>query len=365
MMHVVYDYQIFSLQQVGGISRYFIELARRLPLCSPELATTVLAPVHINEALGSEPVRKIGWKIPPFPGKHHILPTLNRVVSGAIFKVHSPDILHETYYSATAQVVHVPHILSVYDMIHERFPSRFHGADLHVPQLKAKAVARADHVIAISKNTRDDLVSCLGVSPEKITVIPLATSFEKPAKEKDVPFRGRPYLLYVGLREGVKNFRTLLLAFARSRLLSSEFDLLCVGGGEFSQEELRCFQELGVKERIKHLQADDTLLASLYSQAALFVYPSLYEGFGLPLLEAMRCDCPVVCSNTSSMPEIAGDAAIYFDPSDEEEMRDVMESTVQSTDLVNSLRERGHKRGKLFSWDNCVSQTLELYRSMV
>ncbi|MBU1232460.1 MAG: glycosyltransferase family 4 protein [Proteobacteria bacterium] len=364
-MHIVYDYQIFALQKVGGISRYFVELASRLPASSPEIETTVLAPVHINEYLASSSVRKIGWKVACFPGKHRILPAINRIASRTILKSQHPDIFHETYYSATVQSAHVPHILSVYDMIHERFPHQFQGPDLHIPQLKAKAVARADHVIAISNHTRDDLIQYLNVSPEKITVIPLAASFEKTEKKKDVNVCERPYLLYVGLREGVKNFQRLLLAFAHSTLLLSEFDLLCVGGGEFNSEELRCFQKFGVSERIKHQSADDSLLASLYSHAALFVYPSLYEGFGLPLLEAMHCGCPVACSNTSSMPEIAGDAAIYFDPSDEEEIRVAMESTVQSKDIVTSLRARGHEREKLFSWDKCVSQTLELYRSKV
>lgn len=364
-MHICYDYQIFALQAVGGISRYFVELARRLPACSAEIKTTVLAPLHVNEYLDSSPVHKIGWKVPCFPGKHRILPIINRIASRSILKAQAPDILHETYYSATAQSSHIPHILSVYDMIHERFPGQFQGPDLHIPQLKAKAVARADHVIAISNNTRDDLITYLNVSPEKITVIPLAASFERPEKKMDITVCERPYLLYVGLREGVKNFQTFLSAFAHSPLLSVEFDLLCVGGGEFSFEELRSLQELGVGARVRHLHADDSLLASLYSQAALFVYPSLYEGFGLPLLEAMRCGCPVACSNSSSMPEIAGDAASYFDPSDEEEMRVVMESTLQSKDILSSLRARGYERGKLFSWNKCVSQTLELYRSKV
>ncbi|MBU0944948.1 MAG: glycosyltransferase family 4 protein [Proteobacteria bacterium] len=364
-MHIVYDYQIFALQRVGGISRYFVELARRLPACSPGIETTVLAPVHVNQYLASNPVHTIGWKVPCFPGKHRILPAINGIVSRTLLKLQHPDILHETYYSATAQSSHVPHILSVYDMIHERFPNRFQGPDLHIPQLKAKAVARADHVIAISKSTRADLIKYLHVSPEKITVIPLATSFEKPEKKKGAVVWQRPYLLYVGLRGGVKNFHTLLLAFAHSPLLSSEFDLLCVGGGAFTPEEVRTLQDSGVGWRIKHLDADDSQLAALYSQAALFVYPSLYEGFGLPLLEAMRCGCPVACSDTSSMPEIAGDAAIYFDPAAEEELRCAMESIVQSTELVTALRVRGYERAKLFSWDSCVSQTLELYRSKV
>lgn len=364
-MHIFYDYQIFALQAVGGISRYFIELARRLPTCSPAVETTVLAPVHVNEYLSASPVHKIAWKIPCFPGKHRILPVINRMVSRSILKAQHPDIIHETYYSNYAHSSHIPHVLSVYDMIHERFPEQFQGPDLHIPQLKAKAVAQADHVIAISNNTRDDLIRYLDVSPEKITVIPLAASFEKPEKKIDGNIHERPYVLYVGRREGVKNFQRFLSAFAHSSFLSVEFDLLCVGGGEFTPEELRCVQESGMAGRVRQLHADDSFLASLYSHASLFVYPSLYEGFGLPLLEAMRCGCPVACSNTSSMPEIAGDAAVYFDPSDEEEMLIVMESTLQSQDMIRSLRERGYEREKSFSWDKCVSQTLELYRSMV
>jgi glycosyltransferase involved in cell wall biosynthesis len=364
-MHIFYDYQIFSLQKMGGISRYFVELASRLPVYSPVIETTVLAPVHINEYLDCSSVHKIGRKIPSFPGMHRILPAINRIASRAILKGQCPDILHETYYSGTSLSVTIPRILSVYDMIHERFPSQFKGPDLYIPELKAKAIARADHLIAISNNTRDDLIEYLSVSPEKITVIPLASSIEKPEENKDVENCQRPYLLYVGLRGGVKNFQRLLAAFSHSMMLRSEFDLICVGGGGFTSEELSSFDGLCVSERIKHLSADDTLLASLYSHAALFVYPSLYEGFGLPLLEAMRCGCPIACSNTSSMPEIAGDAAMFFDPSDEEEIRVVMESTVQSPETVTLLRMRGYEREKMFSWDNCVSQTAELYRSKV
>lgn len=364
-MHIFYDYQIFSLQKMGGISRYFVELAGRLPVYSQAIETTVLAPVHINEYLDCSSVHKIGRKIPSFPGRHRILPAINRLASHAILKGKRPDLLHETYYSATSISVTVPRILSVYDMIHERFPSQFKGADLYIPQLKAKAIARADHLIVISKNTRNDLIEYLGVSSEKITVIPLASSLEKPDENKEVEICQRPYLLYVGLRGGVKNFSMLLSAFSHSTMLRSEFDLICVGGGGFTSEELSFFDALSVYERIKHLSADDTLLASLYSHAALFVYPSLYEGFGLPLLEAMRCGCPIACSNTSSMPEIAGDAAMFFDPSDEEDMRVVMESIVQSQETVTLLRTRGYEREKFFSWDNCVLQTAELYRSKV
>ena len=364
-MHIYYDYQIFALQKVGGISRYFIELANRLPRCFPEIKTTVLAPVHINGYLGSSSVDTIGRKVPIFPGKHHILPSVNFSASRFLLKKLSPDIFHETYYSGQSQSVSVPRILTVYDMIHERFPEQFQGPDLVIPSLKAAAVARADHLITISHKTREDLIQLLEVSPEKITVIPLASSFAEPLQEVETQKINKPYLLYVGLRQGVKNFSTLLSAYCHSKLLRSGFDLLCVGGGRFTSSELQAIQKNGLGKQVKQVQASDALLATLYSQATLFVYPSLYEGFGLPLLEAMRCGCPVVCSKTSSMPEIAGDAALYFDPISEDEMRTVIEDTVQSQNTLTTLQASGYKREKLFSWERCVEQTAELYSSVL
>ncbi len=364
-MHVIYDYQIFALQKMGGISRYFVELARRLPDCADEIKTTVLAPVHINAYLENSPVHTVGRKVASFPGKHHVLPCINRIGGRGFLKKQPPDIFHETYYSSISQPVRAPRILTVCDMIHERFPDQFHGVDLQIPALKKQAVARADHVIAISRSTRDDLIQYLQVAPDKITVIPLGLSFDTIDEQVDFEVGDRPYLLYVGLREGVKNFQRFITAFSRSRLLCSDFDVLCVGGGGFTADEERFLGEFKVRERIRHLQADDSLLAALYAHASLFVYPSLYEGFGLPLLEAMHCGCPVACSTAGSMPEIAGDAALYFDPLNEEEMRTVMESVVQSQEIAHSLRERGHEREKVFSWNSCVARTAALYRSQI
>jgi glycosyltransferase involved in cell wall biosynthesis len=128
---------------------------------------------------------------------------------------------------------------------------------------------------------------------------------------------------------------------------------------------MHTIQHMGLTEKVKHVRASDAMLPTLYSQATLFVYPSLYEGFGLPLLEAMRCGCPVVCSNTSSLPEIAGDAALYFDPMNEAELRTALEQTVQSETTLKDLQLRGYEREQLFSWDRCVRQTTELYRNLL
>jgi glycosyltransferase involved in cell wall biosynthesis len=367
-MHVLFDSQIFALQTRGGISRYFVELAHRLPLLDPDIRTTVLAPLHINSCLVASPARKRGRKIVDFRGRHRILPLLNRTASRLYLQRHAPDIFHETYFSLSGLPVSAPRVLTVYDMIHERFPEYFHGIDRRVHLLKKKAVARADHVIAISRVTADDLVHFLDVAPHKITVIPLASSLGTGRVSRMkvmVEINGqRPYVLYVGQRGGVKNFQRFIRAVAQSRLLCSEFDVVCVGGGCFTPGEKRFFADQGMLERVRHRQADDIQLARLYAGAALFVYPSLYEGFGLPLLEAMGCGCPVACSRTGSMPEIAGEAALYFDPTDVEEMSTVIQSAVLSADRADTLRVLGYEREKKFSWQLCTERTAEVYRSL-
>lgn len=365
-MQIIFDYQIFILQQEGGISRYFLKLCQMLPEFADAVKATVVAPYFVSPLLESArefgQAAVIGRKIPSFSGKHRFLPVINRVASRPVWRTLQPDLIHETYYSGRTVSYDCPRILTVFDMIHERFPGHFSGPDLQIPQCKAQAISRADHVIAISNSTRADLIELLQVAPEKITVIPLASSLAKPPSGRDKMNDGRPYLLYVGLRGRVKNFITLLEAYGHSIVLSSDFDLLCAGGGAFSPAERNALREYGLMEKVRQLDADDTLLAALYANAALFVYPSLYEGFGLPLLEAMRCGCPVACSDAGSMPEVAGEAALFFDPHRADEIQSVLESIVLSEYLSDTLRLRGYEQEKKFSWDKSVRQTAALYR---
>lgn len=365
-MYTLFDYQIFSLQRVGGISRYFVELAQRLPHYDRSIQTAVLAPLHINAYLASSTLRVFGKKIPAFPGKHRLLPPLNRLVGSYIQHRIKPDIVHETYYSHVVPTDTLPRVLTVYDMIHERYPQMFTGADIAIPAYKATAVARADHVIAISDKTKDDLIRFLAVPEGKISVIPLASALEPPPAEEylDVPQK-RPFLLYVGLRSGVKNFAGLLRAYTDSPFLRRNYDLVCAGGGPFTAAECKNIRQGGVDDRVKYMKVDDSLLKRLYTSADLFIYPSLYEGFGLPLLEAMGCGCPVVCSNTSSMPEIAGDAACYFDPEESEQIREVMERVLISDSERKHMKNRGYLRMKMFTWEKCIEKTAQVYRKLL
>ncbi len=165
------------------------------------------------------------------------------------------------------------------------------------------------------------------------------------------PREGRPFLLYVGLREGYKNFHRLLAAYSRSQLLKRDFDLVCFGGGALGGEERSRARDLGVPTaRLRYVSGGDEALAQLYASAAALVYPSVYEGFGIPPLEAMSVGCPVICSNSSSLPEVVGDAAELFDPLDEDQIRSAMERVVMSEGLRKDLSERGRRRCALFSW---------------
>ena len=184
-------------------------------------------------------------------------------------------------------------------------------------------------------------------------------------EELVLPTRGT-FLLYVGNRGGYKNFLRLLEAYGTSPQLKMGYELICVGGGGFHADELKTMQALGLdSNQVMQLGGSDQLLARLYESASAFVFPSLYEGFGIPPLEAMSHDCPVVCSNTSSIPEVVGDAGEYFNPEDIENMRAAIERVVTSDSLRKLLIAKGRARLQFFSWDRCAAETLEVYSKLV
>jgi glycosyltransferase involved in cell wall biosynthesis len=281
-----------------------------------------------------------------------------------------PDIVHRTYYYPVPRAPRgVRTVITVYDMIHEKFPQDFPVHD-PIRQWKAKAVASADHVICISEHTRRDLLSMQKLPEERVSVTYLShdSLAELLSDEPAAAFRARvlgadvPYLLYVGSRTPYKNFTGLLAAYAASPWLRDNFRVLCFGGGPFSATEQALLAQAGVAAAVIQIDGEDALLANCYRNAALFVYPSLYEGFGLPPLEAMSLGCPVVCSDTSSIPEVVGDAAAMFDPGDAEAMRALLEEVLGSSSRLAELVARGALRSKLFSWRRCAQETAEIYR---
>lgn len=373
-MKIAFDPQIFSLQPYGGISRYFVETATRLAAL-PDTDVSVLAFAHLNAYLAAAPQRAVvGRAIPVLPqGARSILARANTALARGWLARHPVDIVHETYYLSRplSKPGRAKTVVTVLDMIHEKFPSLSAGSNPianRVAADKRAAVQRADHIICISENTRRDLIECLGIAPERTSVVLLGFSLQVSIALPPGPppaLGGAPYVLFVGKRGDYKNFATLLRAYAGSTI-RRDFLLVCFGDEPFSQAELNAARELGIApDRLRHFRGSDDRLALFYRHAALFVYPSRYEGFGIPPLEAMSFDCPVVCSNTSSLPEVVGDAARTFDPDDADALRLAMEAVLGQPDLAEDLRRRGRRRVAMFSWDECARHTRAVYASLL
>ncbi|OBB63388.1 glycosyltransferase family 1 protein [Mycobacterium sp. 852014-50255_SCH5639931] len=367
-MKVAFDHQIFSMQRYGGVSRYFFELATRLPDHGVSEAC-VVAPWYINNYLAADSGRRItrGRYIRGKPRTLAGIPIVhvgNQLAAPLAWRGINPDIVHETYFAPRPFGKGQRRVVTVYDMIHELFAAEFPDA-AQVTAAKRAAVNRADHVICISENTQRDLVRLYEIDPARTSVVHLGYSMttELDAAKVDSG-EPKPSLLYVGHRGGYKNFRTLLQAYGSSPLLR-EFELIAFGGGPSLPQEQDEIQRLGITDRVRFESGSDRDLALRYRAAAAFICTSMYEGFGLPPLEAMSHGCPVVCSTGGSLPEVVGDAGIYFDPASADDLRAVLERVATTEDLQTDLRARGYSRISAFSWDKCAAETAQIYRQIV
>jgi glycosyltransferase involved in cell wall biosynthesis len=371
-LRVMFDPQIFCHQRFGGISRYVCNIAGEMQQMAG-VTPRIVAPFHFNEYLDQLPKslvegRRVRW-LEGLTALAYGSSVLRGKSAARRFK---PDVLHNTYYFPVRPPRGARGILTVYDMIHEKYPKYF-AASPFIRRIKAASVASADHVICISESTRQDLLSIYDIPEKSVSVTHLGFDSLKLllSDESSSAFKIRvlgansPYLLYVGSRVNYKNFRGLLEAYAASAWMRSNCFLLCFGGGDFNSVERAAISEAGVQSRVRYLGGSDAVLASCYAHASLFVCPSMYEGFGIPVLEAMSLDCPVACSNSSSLPEVVGDAAILFDPLDPDSIRSVLESVLDSPSAASALRERGRIRRQLFSWKKCAEDTVDIYRRVV
>jgi len=367
-MRIAFDYQTFCNQRFGGISRYFARLAKQL--AESEHDVRIFAPLHQNHYVKDLPygiVHGFGLKRYP-PRAVHLFRPINQFIARHAIKKWQPNIVHETFYSPYQSGPETNcTVITVYDMIHELFKECFAPGD-PTTHIKRIAINRADHVICISESTRRDLIRLFGIPEEKVSCVHLG--FEKflPLRKESIakPKIDHPYLLYVGGRADHKNFNGFLSSIAASPKLMRDFDVIAFGAGRFWADQKVFIKQLGFHDsQVRLITGDDTLLGFYYEQARAFVCPSLYEGFGLPLLEAMAHNCPLISSNTSSMPEVVGEAAEFFDPNSIEDMTRAIESVVYSDERINQLKLLGQERLKNFSWRRCAEETLAIYKRII
>jgi glycosyltransferase involved in cell wall biosynthesis len=373
-MKILYDHTVFQFQRYGGVSRYFYELVTRLST-KEDVDISLFQGFHINEYALSEHKQNFDsywgykWKCKKPVAKYiaHILFAIpNKILFDIYMRLSDVNIYHPTYYmKGLKQNRKVPTVITVYDMIHELYPDQFIDS-WFVIKAKKRAISIANVIIAISENTKRDLIKIYDVPESKIKVVYLASSLQSSNpmtidELKEGYGLKRPYILYVGDRRTYKNFKILLNSYIDH--FSDDFDLICFGGGGFKTDELKNIDN-SINNSIIQLSGSDDLLASLYKHAFCFVYPSFYEGFGIPPLEAMSVGCPVIASNASSIPEVVGDAAILFDPHSKDELVDAIRSLYDESKR-NDFIKHGFEQEKKFSWDKMANETLDIYKNII
>jgi len=258
-------------------------------------------------------------------------------------------------------------VITVVDMIHERLSRLFNRpADERFRQRKRQCILAADKVICISYTTQRDVQEILGIPPERTQVVPLASSstfrVAKADGELTMLSTTDPYVLHVGMRSYHKNLRLVLKAYSRWDKRGGI--ALVTVGAPWSSKEMDYLESLGISDRVHLLtNIDDETLCQLYNQASAFVYPSLYEGFGMPLLEAMACGCPVIASRIPSTLEVAQECPIYFEPTQPDDLIAAFDVAIAEGRDCNRVR-LGLQLVQDYSWDSTARQTLEVYRAL-
>ncbi|MCW8895346.1 glycosyltransferase family 1 protein [Sulfurimonas sp.] len=367
MMKLLFDHQIFTLQKYGGISRYFYELIKEFNHMEGIEPSTSLIFSNNHYISSKNDVKHISFfPDSEFRGKQRFMNLFNKTNSVYQISKQSFDIFHPTYYDPyfLSYIGDKPFVLTVYDMIHERFNDTFSTEDKTSEQ-KRMLVEKASKIIAISQSTKRDLIELFGLEASKIEVVYLGNSMISNTNQNSNLKIPKKYILFVGSRGGYKNFDKFIKSISKLLNEDRELSIVCAGGGKFKTSENEMFITLDINHQVHQFDLDDSKLQLLYNNALMFVFPSLYEGFGIPILESFACECPLVCSNTSSLPEIAGDGAKYFDPNDEESIFSAVSEVLYNKNLRDDLVERGRKRLKHFSWKKTALETKKIYESIL
>ena len=360
---VLFDADIFLRQPVGGISRMFVELAQALPAAG--VTPRIFAPWHVNQLLGALPPDR-------FPAGQRRLTSRLGIAAARRLPIamtrlaarwDGAQLVHQTYYPPRdAAPAHLPLVITMHDMIHELDPS-FAGDP--VIGWKARAIARADWITCVSQHTRQDMITLFPAAAGKSSVVPLAAGVDAAGRTSPRP-QQRPYLLYVGERaRGYKNFGSALAAFASLPAVVRDCDLIAIGGGAFTPAELTAIAQAGVAGKVRQVAAGNAALAGWYRHAACLLYPSTYEGFGIPPLEAMVLGCPVIALRRASVPEVCGDAICYADGPEPEALAGAITRVLGDDHYATGLREAGRARAAQFSWQRCAAETAAVYRKLI
>lgn len=379
-MTILYDSQIFDMQKIGGISRYHYELMKNNKETNFSLSVKKSENIYLQKApfISLENPNKKGIHLLRKTktaarllyaaiNKHNVseIPALqNEAYSIKVLKSQNFDIFHPTYYNPyfLKYLQDKPFILTIHDMIYEKFPEFYPVGGANIIQNKRTLIEKASHIITISNNTKNDIMEIYNIPENNISVIYHGSTLQSNYTSNwHLPFQ--KYFLYTGSRFGYKNFQFMIMSI--SQLLNKDHNLhLICTADNFTEDELTLFKEFGIDKQVHHYFVSDSDLFMLYHNAMAFIFPSYYEGFGIPILEAFEAECPVLLSNSSCFPEIAQDAALYFNPKDKNSILSTC-LEIQNENIRKELIKKGKERLQNFSWEKATQDTIKLYKHFI
>ena len=361
-MRLAFDEQIFVAQHYGGISRLFAELSKQflrddalevdlLPLDAPVVNRYLLDEPHLRDRLK---VTDAGTTVAALA--RYFVRMRPRT---------SVDVIHNTFYlpHGLAGYPKARRVVTVHDMIPELLPKSRRRLDFIT--LKRRYVMSADHVICVSEATRNDMLRVYGDIKAPISVVYHGVDPIFRPGDPRVPGLPDRYLLFVGNRGQYKDANVLLKAFASLRAKDDTLDLVFTGGGAFSRAERAQHQELRIADRISQVSLKDTAMSGAYGNALMCVFPSRFEGFGLPALEAMACGTPAVLARSTSLPEVGGTAAAYFEPGRSDQLAETMTDILGDQTLRSRMGLAGLERAGQFIWSKTAERTAGVYQSLL
>jgi glycosyltransferase involved in cell wall biosynthesis len=358
-MKIAISNTIFFIQKFGGISRYFINLSNEFD--KSKLEYKIIAPISKNILLKKKHNNKISLHFSRFPNTAALV-NLNNFLFNRYIQIFNPDILHETYYSNNVRNFKKIKILTIYDTIHEKYSENYSKEQI---DRKKKVLNYVDHFICISKYTQECFVELYNIPINKTSVIYLSGEhIKKKLNYNHLIFekynlKKNSFFLFVGSRDKYKNFQLLKECLILSNKFR-DFKIVCFGGGNFSHYEFN-----NLNDSFINIQGDDGELKYLYENAFALIAPSIEEGFGITILEAMELGCPVLCSDIKVFREVGGLAPMYFSPSSEDELIDRMEKLILDKSRRDLMIKEGLNRCKSYSWKFCANQTEKIYKSLL
>lgn len=386
-MNILFDYQAIEMQKFGGVSHSFVELACAIKRDGHNVCIGVKesSNEYLKESGLVEDFRPLGYRQKKWFGheqyfhgedriKRWIINVFNYPMNPnldfcvKLLKRQNYDVFHPTYYDSyfLPYLKQKPFVLTVHDMMPELYPEYFQRDDFQIIQKKLLCPL-ANHIVVPSNKTKEDLIDILNINHEKITVIPHGYrkgDYCESESHLTIDFQ---YVLYVGQRNAYKNFDLFVKEFSKVSKDYPGVHLFCTGV-PFDEVEKKLFAECGVVDKVHQKFASEAELQYLYSHAITFVYPSDYEGFGMPILEAYANNCPVMLNNASCFPEVAGDAAIYFElgKGRDSDFYDKFKYLYEmSEDDRNQLLAKQEERLSLFSWEKAAESLIKVYESVI